>query len=224
MSNVENTTLDGRKPRVPRKKATIEDHIAKYDKLFVLLDSEIERKSKEKERGIRTLRKVRKTLKILRKEIPQVTKSRIAKQYASTRKSGKSGLNIEYNISEEMRVFLKLDKNQKISRNDAFRAICVYINLKDGETREQMLKWEYLNPGGKRNLQNKHDHKAIIPDKALSKLLNYEKYKKDVKKGKIVINTTDPTSKVKSKKVVTSDFLYYYVLQKLITPHFITKL
>jgi chromatin remodeling complex protein RSC6 len=207
--------------RKPDIKGRVEDHVLKYNQLFELLDAEIERKSREKEKGVRSLQKVRKSLKNMRKEVPYITRSKEGRKIASTRKHSTGGLEMKYHISEDLRNFLQLGPKDTITRLDATRAICVYARLKKGEDREPTLKWAYLNPNGKRDLQNKDNKIAIVPDKALSKLLDYKRYQRDVAKGKITKKVKDKTTGESSKQKVKDDDLYYWVIQKLITPHFL---
>lgn len=213
------------KPRAPKRKpdikGRIEDHVLKYNQLFELLDAEIERKSREKEKGVRSLQKVRKSLKNMRKEVPYITRSKEGRKIASTRKPSIGGLEMKYYISADLRNFLQLGPKDTITRLDATRAICVYARLKKGEDRKPTLKWAYLNPDGKRDLQNKDNKKAIVPDKALGNLLNYKRYQKDVAKGKITKKVKDKTTGESSNQKVKEDDLYYWVIQKLITPHFL---
>jgi len=208
------------KTRAPRKKPTMEDHIGNYNKILTMLDEEIDRKSREKEKGVRTFRKVKKILIKMRKELPVVARSKAARIKSSN--SGKmGGIMIKYQISKELADFLQVPHDTKLSRVETTRAICAYSHLKEDEKREGMLAWVYLNPDGKRNLQNPLDHKAILPDKALSKLLRYDQYKKDVKAGKITKNMKDKeTGKVIQVKM-SDDMLYYWVIQRLVGVHFV---
>ena len=199
------------KKRTPRKKATIEDHIAHYDELIELLQTEIDRRSREKKDGIKPLRSARKMVIKMRKELPQVTRSRAARAAASQRRAP-SGLMVQYKISPELATFLKLEPTATLSRIEATRAICVYSHIKEGELREEILRWGHLNPDGKRNLQNPHDKKTILPDQKLSKLLRYDAYKKSVAAGQVV---------QKNGVVVSNPALYYFTIQKLLNHHFI---
>lgn len=209
--------------RSPRKKATVEGHIAKYAELLTLLDNEIARKSREKEKGVRSFRKARKLVIALRKELPQVTRSREARLALSTRKNVASGITKRFQISKELAAFLKVPEGTELSRVEATNGICVYAHLNQDEKRESMLRWKNLNPGCKRNLQNPKDKKAIVPDAELTKLLRFNQYKKDVKAGKIKIKSKNKTTGKKEERVVTSDIMYYYVIQKLIGVHFLVE-
>jgi chromatin remodeling complex protein RSC6 len=209
--------------RAPRKKPTIMDHIGHYDQLFNLLDTEIDRKSREKEKGTRSLRTIRKTLIQMRKEVPQITRSKEARKQSSTRKETTSGLMMKFVISNELADFLKVPRSTRLSRVEVTRAICIYAHLKDNEKRDEMLRWKYLNPGGTRNLQFPQDKKAIIPDKALSKLLRYDEYKKKVASGLVTHKSKNKeTGKVDIVKVKT-DALYYWAIQDLLNVHFLKE-
>lgn len=219
----ESSNLIEKGERAPRKKATIQSHIEKYNELLALLDAEISRKSREKEKGVRSFRKARKLVLALRKELPQVTRSKIARSILSTRKNIASGITKKFQISKELAEFLKVPEDTELSRVEATNGICVYAHLKKDEKRESMLRWKHLNPGCKRNLQNPKDKKAILPDAALTKLLRYSQYKKDVAAGKIKIKSKDKTTGKKEEKTVENDLMYYYVIQKLIGPHFLVE-
>jgi len=182
---------DGETEVLKRKKPTIMDHVAHYFALVELLDAEIDRKKRNKEPGIRQLRKIYKLITVMKKEMPIVAKSKVARLAFSTRRS--SGFDRQYYMSGELAAFLQMDVNvDTVSRVDVARAMSAYINIKEEESRDDILQWSYLNtlPSGEyglRNLQNPANKKTFIPDRALSKLLRLDKYKKDVIAGKITI-------------------------------------
>lgn len=216
----EEEDADAEEVKPVHKKNTIERHLERYDQVFELLDVEINRRSRGKEKGIRVFRSVRKTLVQMRKEVPHIVRSRSARIRSSTRKNTTSGLMMSFAISEELADFLKLPRDTKLSRIDATRAICIYSNIKENEEREEMLRWKYLNPQGKRDLQNPRDKKSIVPDKALSKVLGYEKYKKDIANGLITKKVRNKdTGKIEVVKVVENQ-LFYYTIQRLLNKHF----
>ena len=208
-------------PRAPRKKPTIIDHIGHYDQLFSLLDTEIDRKSRKKEKGTRVLQTARKILTQMRKEVPHVTRSREARKQSSTRKKAISGLMMSFSISKELATFLKVPASTRLSRVEVTRAICVYAHLKEGEKRDEMLRWKHLNPEGKRDLQFPQDKKAIIPDKALSKLLRYDEYKKKIAAGLITQKSKNKDTGKKEIIKVKTDALYYWAIQNLLNVHFL---
>lgn len=201
-----------------RHRPTIEEHIAHYDALLAMLDVEIDRRAREKEKGARQFRKARKLVVQMRKELPYISKAKLPK---TRRNSAGSGLKKPLSISEELRAFLGLEEGEKISRIDVSRAICVYAHLKPDEAREEMLRWKHLNPKGKRNLQDPVDKKAIRPDAKLGELLGYERYRKDVAKGRITNKSKDRATGEVVEKVVSNDALYYWTIQRLINRHFI---
>lgn len=208
--------------RKTKRSITLESHLARFDGLLDYLKTEIEKRSKAKEKGVRVLLSTRKIIKELRKETPYIAHKRKPRDPNLPRNT-LSGFTQEYPISAELAAFLQIeDEEPRLSRLDATRAICTYAHLKEDEQREEMLKWAYLNPGGKRNLQNTKDKKAIVPDAALSKLLKYDEYKKQVKSGKVTKKVTvDKDTRRKEDVVVTSDLLYYWTIQKLLNQHFI---
>ena len=124
-----------------------------------------------------------------------------------------------YEVSKELASFSGIKTNQ-LSREDVQCIISVYIYLNPEETREKMLKWKHLNTVG-RDLRDSTNKRKIIPDAKLSKLLKDDKYKQDVKNGNI---TMIPKKGTTEKRIVTDDSLYYYVIMKLIQPHFVKKL
>lgn len=205
-----------KKQRAPRRPVTLESHLEKYDNLLKILDGEIERKQKEKEKGTRVFRSIRKLTRELRNEASKISKT---KRRVSSDGKKVSGFVLKCKISDKLADFMGLDHGSTPSRNEITNSICVYANLKDGENRPQMLKWKHLNPGGKRNLQDPDDKMVIKPDAKLSKLLNYAQYKKDVKAGKVT-KTVTVTDKNKNKKrqtvVVKTPEMRYWVIQRLI--------
>lgn len=157
-----------------RKNPTLEDHINNYDNLIRFLESEIDRKSREMEKGVRTLRKTRNAVIKMRKELLKIRVSKKAVKDVLGKRDCPNGLVNRYPISKELAIFLKVDLDTILSRVDITRAICVYSHLKKDEDREEMLKWAYLNPKGERNLQDPTDKRRIKPDKKLADLLKTE--------------------------------------------------
>ncbi len=206
-----------------RRRITIEDHIAHYKTLMDLLDAEIDRKSRGKEKGVRSFQKAKKLLTQMRNELTKLPLSKAARTLASTRKvNGSSGLSNQYRVSEELANFLNIDpETETVSRMDTTRAVCVYIKLNPEEVREPTLKWAHLNPGSKRDLQDPAKKSRIIPDKKLSSLLRYPQYKKDVAKGLITQKQKDRETGIITDIVVEDTGLYYTSLQRLIKHHFI---
>lgn len=182
-------------------------------------DTEIENRAKTKEPGAKTFKSIRKLIKEVAQRLPRLANQKRRNNRANT--SVESGFGKEINISPELAKFLKVDVNTKLTRNDITRAICTYIHYDPATATERMKRWEYLNPEGERNLQNPSERKAILPDKALSALLGYDKYKKNVSEGKEFFNKTNKATGQKEQTRVEDDSLYYFVIQKLIQKHYI---
>jgi len=206
----------GRKP-----KPTMKDHLGHYQHLFGLLDAEIDRRRRERDKGTRAFRIVRKTLTQMRKEVPGVTKSKEARLLSSTRKTGNSGLTMPCCISDDLRAFLKLPVGARISRVDATRAVCVYAKLRKDEVRSATLRWAFLNPKSKRNLQDPEDRKTILLDETLKKLLRYDVYCKAVSKGLVTKKVRDRVSGVVTVTKITSPKIFYWSIQVLLKHHFL---
>ena len=202
-----------KKPRAPRKKVTLENHLEKYDELLALLDAEVERKQKEREKGTRVFRSIRKSVRELKSDAPKLANAR---RKAYTGEKRVSGLELKCEITDELADFMQVKRGTTPSRNDITNAICAYIHLRSDEHRPQVLEWAHLNPGGKRNLQNPQDRMKIIPDEKLGKLLGYEKYKSDVAEGKMKETVTNKKTRKRENVIVTDPSLKYYVVQRLI--------
>lgn len=201
-----------------KKTVTVETHLEKYDALIQMLTYEIERKSKQKEKGVRTLQNLRRRLEDMRHDVPKLNRRKRAPRPEGA-PIPKTGLTVSVKISDELAKFMKLEEGgidrSSISRNDATNAICVYAHYNPDETRKHIKMWKHLNPDGERNLQNPNNRKAIIPDKSLSDLLRYPSYQQKVSNGEVVRK-----KKVNGQEVaVTDDALYYYTIQTLITDH-----
>ena len=125
--------------------------------------------------------------------------------------------------SKELAKFLKLGKNEVVSRSDCVTAISLYVNVKDvpeEENTKDRQKWiKRMNPKG-RCLQDDEDRSIIHPDAALSKLLGYEEYKTQVEAGEKVWSRKDKQTGEKYDVVEDDPSLRYYVIQHLIAPHF----
>lgn len=195
----------------PRKKVTIDSHLEKYQLLISLVKEEIERKQKTREPGIRNVQNIKKMIEELEKEVPKVAK---IKRKSDARKI--SGFSLQCVITEELAEFMKIPKNSTPTRIDITNAICAYSHIKPNETKEQILRWNHLNPEGKRNLQDPKNKMNIIPDAKLKKLLKYDKYVKDVKEGKVFKNVLNKDTGKREKVLVEDPVLSYSVIQKLI--------
>lgn len=202
-----------------RARPTVESHNEKYALIFEDLDKEIERRSDMKEKGVRVLKGIKKRLERMQKEVLILSKTKRPRNPDAPKRKG--GFMMEKRISEELAKFLHLDPETLINRVDATNAICYYARVKDGENRESMKRWESLNPDGKRNLQDPNNKKAILPDKALKKLLHYDEYVKDVKAGKVTKKSRNKETGSKEDVLVDDHQLYYWTVQKLINRHFV---
>ncbi len=210
------------KTRSPRRKVTIETHLEKYDKLLELLNEHIDHLRKNKEPGSRVFTTIRKAVRELHKEAPKIANSR--RKSVTNNQNKVSGFVLQCQLTPELEDFLHVDRDTTLCRRDVTNAICVYSHLKPDEVRPHMLRWEYLNPKGKRNLQNPKERMAIVPDSTLAKLLRYNKYKKDVKAGLVTKNVKDKKTRVTTTVTVTEPTLYYWVIQKLLSVHYVTTL
>jgi len=203
--------------KAPRKKPTPQEHLEHYDQLITYLTTEIDRKRRNMEAGVKTLRKARKSLMAMRKELPKIKFTK--KIFASPNKRDPVGLTTPIPISMELADFLGVPHTTLISRLDANRAVCVYCHIKEGEDREDILRWSYLNPDG-RNLQDPKDRRYILPDQALTELLRYDDYQNAVAKGEVYTTKKDKETGEVTTKQVTSSNLTYFTIQKLLSVHF----
>lgn len=200
-----------------RKRPTADDHLQHYNDLLAYLNSEIDRKSRNMEAGIRTLRKARKQLLTMRKELPKIKFTK--KSFAPATKRTPTGIITPLPISMELAEFLQVPSDTLVSRLDANRAVCVYCNLKDDEGREETLRWSYLNTE-RRNLQDPKDRRYILPDEKLATLLDYDSYKKSVEDGDVYRTKKDKETGHTTVEKVTSSRLSYLTVQKLLSVHF----
>lgn len=196
-----------------RKKISLEDHIEHYDALIEALDAEIDRKKRNSEHGIRFIRKTRKNVICMRSEAIRLSR---AKRHIRRNPDQISGLDYPCKLSNNLSKFIGVSEDTTLTRKEITNAVYAYINIKEGETREHILRWEYLNPvDSRRCLQDPKDKRRILPDAPLSKLLGYEKYKKDIAASKI----TAINKKTGESYIVTDDKLDYNTIQVLIQKH-----
>jgi hypothetical protein len=118
-------------------------------------------------------------------------------------------------IDETLAGFLQVDTDTTLTRNEIRNAINVYIKYNVDETRPEIKRWEYLNPGGLRNLQDDHNHSIINPDSRLAELLNYGEYVEGVRNGNIKQRRKDKETGVDHWITVSNEELTYCVVQKL---------
>lgn len=126
------------------------------------------------------------------------------------------------NVSPALSKFLHLGKGEQVSRSECNTAITMYIHVKDvANVAPEKQKWlKRMNPDGKRNLQSPDSGSVIVPDKALSALLDYPSYQKRVAAGKQVWHRRDKETGEMREVVETNDQLTYSVIQHLLAPHF----
>lgn len=200
------------KPKVEKRKAptTLEEFQEYADALVAVIDTEISRLHDSKEKGVKFLKSVRKDVLVLRNRAPKIAKQKKPKRQGSAN----GGFNKQRKPSDDLRKFLGLKADETVSQTEAANAIFVYVNLKDGEKREHMLRWKHLNPSG-RCLQNKDNHSIIELDATLKKLLGYNEYVKKVKAGKVLRK-----NKETGKREPTKDTsVYYFMVPVLLQSH-----
>lgn len=205
-----------RKPRAPRQPVTVLTYNEELDSIVSSLEEEVEKRAKSGEAGSRMLKGVVTRLKALRKKTVKITKVKRNRAEGTT-----GGFDKKKVITDEFCDFLDLPHGSELSNREAFMAICVYVNMKEGEDRESALRWKHLQDkkhGGPRCLQNKDEHKGseIIPDEKLRKLLRYDQYVEDVKAGKVTVQRKSKETGEKETVVIEDDCLRYCTLQKLI--------
>lgn len=177
--------------------------------LYDLLNLEIEKQQKKMIPcfGIRTLKTARLKVEKLQKRFPKVAKRQTIKRKSNTI----SGIMKQNSITKDLADFLKVEPTTKLSRVEIQSAISIYCNVKDKD-KPSYQRWGYLNVDGARCLQDPINKKFIIPDECLSKLFDYENYKKRIAEGKItVIN-----KKTGLPKIVVDDRLQYFTISTLI--------
>lgn len=200
------------------KRHNLESHVKEYDLLIKKLEEKIEKKKLNREPGTNFLCGIKNNVEDMRKHLLSFSKAKRIRSQASP-VNRVPGLKMPCSLSKDLSSFLNVEENTKLSRTEVYTAIYAYINIKEGETREKVLKFKYLNEKG-RNLQKKIGTKTIIePDKKLSKLLNYEKYVSDVESGKILKTTFDKITGEEKEIVITDSNLTYRNILSLIEVH-----
>jgi hypothetical protein len=212
--NIDEEEIDESDPFF-KYKTCLKEHFKVYDSMISKLDKDIDNMSRNKVKGVKKLKSVRKNLVKMRKQVIPLVKS----YRKRSRPDQINGFNTEYNISKELAEFLNVEEDSKFTRTDITRAICAYTHINKDEARSETLKWDYLNHENERDLRDSENKRVINPDKALSKLLKYDQFKKDVKKGNIVIKAKDKKTGLKYPLTLENDKLQYYTIQMLITPH-----
>lgn len=163
-------------------------------------------------------------LKSMQKELQYLSK-RITPLIKHRRKQVDKANNIlmkQVTVSPALAKFLHLGKNEQVSRSECNTAVTMYINVKDVDAvAPEKQKWlKRMNPKGERCLQSPDDGSVIVPDKALSDLLNYPAYQKRVAAGKHYWHRKNKETGVYEDVQETDDRLTYSVVQHLLAPHF----
>lgn len=207
------------------KKVLVGDHILKFNELITLIESEIDKKKREmKNEGnnTRCLSSILRRVVELKKQVPRVIKYERKLAIMSPDAKRNAHFLKPLTISNDLAAFLKVEYTTKLRRSDIITALCVYCHYDPAETRENVKKWEYLNPGGVRDLRDPNKKDVIIPDELLNDLLKYDQYTLDVKDGKISQFITDKETGLKTQTPVTSPELRFFTISKLVSKH-ITK-
>jgi chromatin remodeling complex protein RSC6 len=163
-------------------------------------------------------------LKSLQKEFQYLSK-RITPLIKHPRKQVDKTNNVlmkQVTVSPALAKFLHLGKNEQVSRSECNTAVTMYINVKNLEdVSPEKQKWlKRMNPKGERCLQSPDNGSIIVPDKALSDLLNYPAYQKRVAAGKHYWHRKNKETGVYEDIQETDDRLTYSVIQHLLAPHF----
>ena len=127
---------------------------ADVEQLKTHVDEEIQRlrTSEQKNKGVKFLKVVNKSLKTLLADLNRVLKT---KTKATRSKNTSSGFMKPVKISSEMSLFTKWDPSQLYSRVDVTKFLCNYIKVNQ--------------------LQNPEDRRQILCDDSLSSLLKLDK-------------------------------------------------
>jgi len=153
VSDVESTRVEEAPKEKKRRVPTKETVAVEFDELVALVQKEIERlrESSGKQKGIKFLRSLNKSIKTLRGHSVRVMKQ---KQKTNRKNNTNSGFLKPVQISKEMAKFTGWDHSELRSRVDVTKYICNYIR--------------------ENNLQNPDDRRQILVDKKLAKLLEYD--------------------------------------------------
>lgn len=147
----DSTTTEQDKKARTRRTVNKETFFQSLSELLGQIDGEVSKLSeqREKPKGLRFLKRVRKALHVIESDARKVLKFKNA-----AKKSGSmTGFMKPVFISEEMASFTGLDKNTPYPRPQITSAICKYIET--------------------HNLQNPKDRREFSVDGALQKLLRY---------------------------------------------------
>lgn len=203
------------KPRVP---FSLESYEARLNEVLSKLDSEIEKLKESGDKGTRFLKHVRKEVNWAQHNAVRLTKQK--KKRESDNQNNQFDREVE--ITPELRKFLK-NPSGPITYRDVTNALCAYVH--NNPKKPSGEKWgSVMNPGCKRNLQQKGNGMVINPDKPLSKLLRYDEYVKRVKNGELECTKTikDENGNKRSVRAVQDDpSLRYCIMNKLVNEHHI---
>lgn len=118
-------------------------------------------------------------------------------------------------ISDQMCDFLGLEHGSKLSRADLTIAVTKYIYSNGKEEGIKKMWADKMNPNG-RDLRDPDDRSVILPDEALSEVLDYQGYVDRVKAGEVTWKRRYPNT-----EIVQGDIsLTYPILQHLLAKHF----
>lgn len=125
------------------------------------------------------------------------------------------------NISPQLAAFLKLENGERVTRVDINTAITMYINVSDRKNvSPEKRKWlERMNPDSVNRCLQSEIKSIIIPDEALSNLLNYPAYQQRVKDGKQLWRRRNQMTGEFESVVETNDKLSYFIIPYLLAPH-----
>lgn len=194
------------------RKLTMAEYIENFDTLLALLNDEIDKRSRRKGESVRLLQRIRKSVTGLR------TSARWVSRNGKRQPPAINGLDVPIRASDELLSFLKVNHDDKLTRLDITRALCVYCHLSPTEEREETLRWKYLNEEG-RDLRDPTNRQKLLPDDALKTLLRYEKYVEDVEDGKIIAHRRNRDTGEREEYTVSDPSLTYFRLQYLIREH-----
>ena len=146
---VEDSSTEKKKRRVPTKETIVTD----FDELVSVVQGEIDRlrEASGRQKGVKFLRSLNKSIKALRGHSVRVMKQ---KTKPNRKNNTNSGFLKPVQLSKEMAKFTGWDHSELRSRVDVTKYICNYIR--------------------ENNLQNPDDRRQIVADKKLANLLQYD--------------------------------------------------
>ena len=181
-----------------------------------ILDMELTRKAREREGGARPIRKVKKLLERIEMDVPKIAK----KPRKPNSKPRVHGFTTQKQLKPELTEFLNIPRDSRLHQNEIRCALRMYIYKNPNETRDHMLRWNYLNTCN-RDLRDPQNLHRIIPDDKLSKLLKYPEYCQRVRDGLEFENKLNKMTNENEKVPANTDLLDYKIM-KLIQQLFVT--